>query len=64
MNTRFANSPDGTRVAYDLCGTGPAIMLLHGGGSTRQEWHEGGYVRRLRDSFTVIAGFHRIMTGV
>ena len=45
---------DGTRVAYDRCGTGPAIVLLHGGGSTRQEWHEAGYVKRLRDNFTVI----------
>jgi pimeloyl-ACP methyl ester carboxylesterase len=29
-------------------------MLLHGGGSTRQEWHGAGYVSRLRDKFTVI----------
>jgi pimeloyl-ACP methyl ester carboxylesterase len=54
MNTLFAKSPDGTRVAYDRSGTGPVIMLLHGGGSNRQEWHEAGYVRRLRDDFTVI----------
>jgi pimeloyl-ACP methyl ester carboxylesterase len=54
MNTLYANSPDGTRVAYDRSGTGPAIVLLHGGGSMRQEWHEAGYVRRLRDNFTVI----------
>jgi len=54
MKTNFANSPDGTRVAYDRSGTGPAIMLLHGGGSTRQEWHKAGYVSRLREKFTVI----------
>jgi pimeloyl-ACP methyl ester carboxylesterase len=54
MNTLFANSPDGTRIAYDHSGTGLAIVLLHGGGSMRQVWHEAGYVRRLQDNFTVI----------
>ena len=55
MNTRYASSLDGTRVAYDRSGAGPAIVLLHGGGGTRQEWHEAGYVRHLRDHYTVIA---------
>ena len=54
LSTRFTHSPDGTRVAYDRDGSGPAILLLHGGGGTRQEWHDAGYVRRLRDRFTVI----------
>ena len=49
MDTRFATSPDGTRIAYDGTGTGPAIVLLHGGGGTRHDWHEAGYVERLRD---------------
>jgi len=52
--TLFASSPDGTRVAYDCSGAGPAIVLLHGGGSNRQEWHAAGYLRRLRYRFTVI----------
>ena len=30
-------------------------MLLHGGGGSRQEWHETGYVSRLQEHFTVIA---------
>lgn len=42
------------RVAYDRSGAGPAILLLHGGGSKRQEWHEAGYVDRLKESYTVI----------
>jgi pimeloyl-ACP methyl ester carboxylesterase len=29
-------------------------VLLHGGGGTRQEWREAGYVGRLRDEFTLI----------
>jgi pimeloyl-ACP methyl ester carboxylesterase len=29
-------------------------VLLHGGGNSRQDWHEAGYVKRLQDHFTVI----------
>jgi len=50
----FTDSPDGMRVAYDRSGVGPAILLLHGGGSKRQEWHDAGYVERLKENFTVI----------
>ena len=52
--TSFASSPDGTQIAYDCRGAGQAILLLHGGGVTRQEWHERGYVRRLQDRFAVV----------
>jgi len=52
--TSFAVSRDGVRVAYDLTGTGPTLMLLHGGGQSRRVWHELGYVGRLRDHFTVV----------
>jgi pimeloyl-ACP methyl ester carboxylesterase len=55
MNPSFATSPDGTRIAYDLCGSEPALILLHGGWHTRQNWHEVGYVQRLEHIFTVIA---------
>ncbi len=55
MRTQFADSPDGTPVAYDRCGTGPAVILVHGGGGSRQEWHEAGYVRRLQTGLTVIS---------
>jgi pimeloyl-ACP methyl ester carboxylesterase len=50
----FSTSVDGTRIAYDVTGCGPALMLLHGAGKTRQDWHRVGYVERLKDEFTVI----------
>jgi pimeloyl-ACP methyl ester carboxylesterase len=55
MVTHFVTSPDGKQIAYDLSGTGPAIILLHGGGGSRKEWHEAGYVSWLQDRFTVVA---------
>jgi pimeloyl-ACP methyl ester carboxylesterase len=51
----IATSSDGTRIAYERTGTGPALLLLHGGGQTRTTWNESGYVDRLSKRFTVIA---------
>lgn len=47
--------PDGIRIAYDVRGAGPPIVLLHGGGHTRWDWHDRGYVERLQRDFQVIA---------
>ena len=55
MAAQFALSADGTRLAYDVTGSGPALVLLHGMGKTRRDWHKAGYVGRLEDDFTVIA---------
>jgi len=55
VDSRFVISPDGTRIAYDCNGSGPAILLLHGGGGSRVEWHQAGYFQRLQDSFTLVA---------
>lgn len=49
-----ATSPDGTRIVYEVSGSGPAVMLLHGGGQTHRSWHDAGYVDRLSKTFTVI----------
>src|SRR6185369_7846118 len=55
MSTSFVISPDGTRIAYDATGEGSAIILLHGGWQTRQNWHNVGYVEQLKNNFKVIA---------
>ena len=54
MTTLFATSPDSTRIAFDRSGAGTPILLLHGGGGSRSEWHAAGYVARLAEEFTVI----------
>jgi len=54
MATKYNTSVDGTRIAYDVTGSGPALMLLHGAPMTRRDWHKLGYVERLKDEFTVI----------
>jgi len=49
---RFITAADGVRIAYDVSGSGPALMLLHGFGNSRLTWH--GWVERLRAEFRVI----------
>src|SRR5262245_19202104 len=52
--TQFVTSKDSAKIAYDVSGTGPVIILLHGGGSIRQSWHRSGYTSRLAKEFTVV----------
>lgn len=54
MDSLFTHSADGTRIAYNRVGAGPAIIMLHGGGGSRGDWHEAGYVKRLQDDFMVV----------
>lgn len=53
--TTFVTTADGSRTAYDVRGAGPALLLLHGAGQTRRDWHTAGYVERLQTNFTVIS---------
>ena len=47
-------SADGTKIVYEMVGSGPALIMLHGGGQTRRAWNDRGYVDKLKDRFTVI----------
>lgn len=55
MSTRWVLSSDRIRIAYDVRGAGTPILLLHGGGGCRAEWHSRGYVTRLAEEHQVIA---------
>jgi pimeloyl-ACP methyl ester carboxylesterase len=54
LNTKFVTSKDGTKIAYDVTGTGPHLMLLHGAGQSRRDWHDLKYVDQLSVGSTVI----------
>lgn len=54
VKPQIATSPDGTKIAYEVTGSGPALLLVHGGGQTRRSWNQIGYVDRLAKQFTVI----------
>ena len=42
----FVVSEDGTRIAYEVVGTGRPLVLLHGFTADRTIWREVGYVER------------------
>jgi pimeloyl-ACP methyl ester carboxylesterase len=58
----MATAPDKTPLAYEVGGTGPALILVQGAGENRRSWQERGYADRLRKQFTVIT-FDRRGTG-
>jgi len=50
----LVTSPDGTKIAYDVHGNGPALLLLQGFDDVRNIWHSFGYVEKLCTTFQVI----------
>jgi pimeloyl-ACP methyl ester carboxylesterase len=56
MDSLYATSRDGVRIAYDRSGEGRPLVLLHGGlVQDRRSWHQAGYVERLGSRFFVVA---------
>lgn len=51
--TRFATNR-GQRIAYDVTGDGPAVVLQHWLLGNRRAWHTAGYVAALADAYRVI----------
>ncbi|APF41291.1 alpha/beta hydrolase [Neomicrococcus aestuarii] len=48
-----ANPTDGTTIRYDVAGSGPAVILLHGSALSRVIWRGLGYVKGLSDYRTI-----------
>jgi pimeloyl-ACP methyl ester carboxylesterase len=49
----FTNN-DGVRIYYEVEGSGPALLLAHGLGSSGEDWRELGYAEQLSDRYRVI----------
>ncbi|HEY7976018.1 MAG TPA: alpha/beta fold hydrolase [Ktedonobacterales bacterium] len=49
----FATSADGTRIAFERAGAGPALLLLHCLPGDLQYWRAAGYLDALGQHFTV-----------
>jgi pimeloyl-ACP methyl ester carboxylesterase len=51
---RTVTAKDGTRLVYDMTGTGPFLVMLHGGGQSARSWADRDYVTKLKDRFTLV----------
>jgi len=49
---RTVTSADGTEIAYELHGSGPPLVLLHGGSGSRENW--AGLRPHLETEFTLV----------
>src|SRR4051812_50118339 len=53
QTTEFVRSADGTEIAYEVTGSGPALVLVDGGLCQRSFGPARGLAAALADSFTV-----------
>ena len=51
---KTVTAKDGTTLAYDMTGTGPFLILLHGGGQAARSWADREYVTKLKDRITLV----------
>jgi pimeloyl-ACP methyl ester carboxylesterase len=51
---KTASAKDGTKLAYDMTGTGPFLVMLHGGGQSARSWADRDYVTKLKGQFTLV----------
>lgn len=47
-------SNDGIKIHYEVDGSGPPLVMLHGLSDSIESWYEFGYVKRLREEFQLI----------
>lgn len=55
MTTCVTTSADGTRIAFEIAGSGSPLILLHGLPGSAARWCEAGYVDQLAQDFQVIS---------
>jgi pimeloyl-ACP methyl ester carboxylesterase len=53
QNAAYIRSKDGTRIAFDKAGTGPAIIIVNGALSYRAVYNDKPLVSALSDNFTI-----------
>lgn len=50
----YFDAPDGFRIAYDVVGEGPPLVLLHGLSNDKRMWANYGILQALAPDYTVI----------
>lgn len=51
---RLCSPSDGTTISYDVTGSGPPVVMLHGSALSKAIWRGLGYVKALQEEFTVV----------